>query len=392
LWEQSVLPGRVAGYQPRWLDELVLAGEWTWVCQTEEERGPGQVAFLRRDELTQLARPPLAVIDDDFDPEAQAIYEHLRQRGASFVVDMAQALNIPPTRVRKGLWRLLRRGLINNDHFEVVRRGEEDGATNGELLAHRPSLKSLRRQRSLRPEGRWSLVSWGAPEMETRAIQQAYLLLERYGIVARELALLDPWMLPWRVLYEVLSRLEWAGEVRRGYFVEGLSGAQFALPEAARPLAEHSMMTRAAEPVILLHALDPANLYASGGLLREETAISPTAAEGSGAGLPTDGANPSLARRPGNWLAVRAGRPVLLIGNHGKRLLTCPDASREDLLQAVQSLRELLQTGQGADLRAKVSVESWNGQPVTSTDGREFLEAAGFLRDYQAMTLYAAWK
>ena len=68
--------------------------------------------------------------------------------------------------------------------------------------------------------------------METQALFLAGVLLERYGIVSRELALLDEMMPPWRVLYEVLSRLELAGEVRRGYFVEGLAGAQFALPEA----------------------------------------------------------------------------------------------------------------------------------------------------------------
>src|SRR5205085_10724016 len=95
-------------------------------------------------------------------------------------------------------------------------------------------------------------------------VYQASVLLHRYGVVAREFALLDPWMAPWRVLYEVLSRMELAGDVRRGYFVEGLSGAQFALPEAAQRLQELHLPSAATAPVILLHSLDPANLYGSG--------------------------------------------------------------------------------------------------------------------------------
>ena len=115
-----------------------------------------------------------------------------------------------------------------------------------------------------RPEGRWSLLPWGQPDPEAQAVCQAALLLQRYGVVARELALLDPWMPPWRVLYEVLSRMELAGDVRRGYFVEGLSGPQFALPEAVQLLQDLHLPSTATAPVVLLHSLDPANLYGCG--------------------------------------------------------------------------------------------------------------------------------
>src|SRR5439155_1233062 len=83
-------------------------------------------------------------------------------------------------------------------------------------------------------QGRWSLLPWSRPAQEEHAVRQAEVLLDRYGIVARELAQGEGWLPPWRVLYEVYSRMELAGSVRRGYFVEGLSGAQFATPQAAR--------------------------------------------------------------------------------------------------------------------------------------------------------------
>src|SRR6202007_1084143 len=96
------------------------------------------------------------------------------------------------------------------------------------------------------------------------AVFQASLLLQRYGIVSRETALMDPCLPPWRILYEVFSRMELAGEVRRGYFVEGLSGAQFALPEASRQLQDLALPSTATAPAVLLHSQDPANLYGSG--------------------------------------------------------------------------------------------------------------------------------
>jgi ATP-dependent Lhr-like helicase len=389
LWERTVLPGRVVGYQTRWLDELSLAGEWTWACQHADDHGPGAAAFLLRELLPHFARPSDA--DMASDPETGPIYEHLRQKGASFVLDIAQALNLAPTRVRAALWRLLRCSLVTNDRYDVVRRGEDTEAADPGATTGRPSLRTLRRQRTHRPEGRWSLVPWGVPDPETRAIQQAHLLLERYGIVARELALLDPWMLPWRVLYEVFSRLEWAGEVRRGYFVEGLSGAQFASPEAAQQLADHAMPAPGTEPAILLHTLDPANLYGAGAPLqldaeaamRQAATAAPTGDDAS--------PSPTFARRMSSWLVLRGGRPILLVEGHGKRLTTCAPAGHDDLVQAAACLGDALTTGQGM-ARGKITVAEWNGRPIAGTEGCAILESAGFLRDYQAMTLYAAWK
>jgi ATP-dependent Lhr-like helicase len=224
--------------------------------------------------------------------------------------------------------------------------------------------------------GRWSLLPWSAlSSPEEQAVRMAIRLLHRYGIAARELALLDPWMLPWRVLYEVLSRMELSGAVRRGYFAEGLSGAQFALPEAVRLLQEQHLPATVAAPVILLHSLDPANLYGSGAPLD----------------IPLlDGGTRSFVRRPGNWLVLRAGRPVLLIEQQGKKLTALASASREDVKAAVACLPSLCEGNRNP--RHKLTVDEWNGQPVTTTEGRELLEEAGFVRDYQGMTLYAVWR
>jgi ATP-dependent Lhr-like helicase len=297
------------------------------------------------------------------------------------VADLASDTGLPPSAVRSALWALLRRRLATNDHFDIIRKGEQRTEDRASRIEDRRGLRSLRHPRSsiLDPrskrEGRWSLLAWGRPETEAHAVFQASVLLRRYGVAARELALLDPWMLPWRVLYEVLSRMELAGDVRRGYFVEGLSGAQFALPEAARLLQELDLPSTATAPVVLLHSLDPANLYGSGAPFD----------------IPLlDGGTRPLVRRAGSWLVLRAGRPILLIEQQGRRLTALASASREDVAAAVACLPGVLDRNRS--VRHKLTVEEWNGQPVTTTEGRELLEAAGFVRDYQGMTLYAAWR
>jgi ATP-dependent Lhr-like helicase len=361
LWEQTVLPARVPDYQPGSLDECLAGGVRVWTCQGDSERGPGLLAFWDRGSLSRLT-PPALPDASALEPAAERVVASLQSRGASFLTDLAADTGLSPSAVRSSLWALVRRRLVTNDHFDVIRRGEE--SANGLARARNASRRSLRQC----PEGRWSLISWGHPELESALVFQATILLRRYGVVARELALCDPWMPSWRLLYEVLSRMELSGDVRRGYFVEGLSGAQFALPEAARMLQDLELPSMVAEPVVLLHSLDPGNLY--------------------GCGAPfdiplLDGGTRAFARRAGNWLVLRAGRPILLVEQNGSRLTALASASREDVAAAVACLPRI-------HARHKLTVEEWNGQAVTTTVGRELLEAAGFVRDYQSMTLYKA--
>ncbi|MCI0464245.1 MAG: hypothetical protein L0Z62_45505 [Gemmataceae bacterium] len=384
LWERTILPARVPGYQARWLDECIASGEWVWACASAGDSGAGALAFLRREHLAQLPLPVPADAPGLAGVSGQVL-DCLRNRGALFVSDVAQHTGLVPSAVRSALWELLRLGVATNDRFDVIRRGN-GGLPDSRHEPLRSRLTSrlgaplrqsaIRNPQSAIPEGRWSMVPWGRPDAEAHAVHQAMQLLQRYGIVARELAALDAWMPPWRVLYEVLSRMELAGEVRRGYFVEGLSGAQFALPEAAQLLQDLSLPSSAAAPVLLVHSLDPANLYGAGAPFDLEL---------------LDGGTRALGRRLGNWLTLKAGRPVLVIEQHGRRV-TALAASREDLAAAVACLPALLTSDQGLAGAHKLSVAEWNGQPVTVTEGRELLEAAGFVRDYQSMTLYAAWR
>jgi ATP-dependent Lhr-like helicase len=378
LWERVLLPARVPGYQARWLDEMISGGTWTWAAQGDAPPGPGLLAFLNREAIHSIARP-LSAESSALTPFDEQIRGCLQTRGASFVADLALDTRLSPEQVRSALWNLARHNLVTNDRFDVIRKGEETAKHFDDVTprtSRGPSAGRRRRTGQL-PEGRWSLLPWGNPSPEERIIRSAKLLLHRYGVAARELALLDPWMPAWRLLHEVLSRMELSGEVRRGYFVEGLSGAQFALPEAMEPLRNLHLPSTANQPAVLLHSLDPANLYGSAAPFD----------------IPLlDGGTRSFVRRAGNWLVVRAGRPVLLIEGQGKRLTALASASAADKVAAVARLPAILDGDRSSASRHKLEVEEWNGQPVTATEGRELLEAAGFVRDYQGMVLYAAWR
>jgi ATP-dependent Lhr-like helicase len=317
--------------------------------------------------------PPGALAEVALDSAAGAVMECLRQQGASFVVDISRTTALAPGAVRAALWQLLRLGMVTNDRFDAIRRGE----LPAQSASRSPGL--LRRGNSrgapASPEGRWSLLPWGSPSAEVHAVLSASLLLHRHGIAARELALLDARMPSWRVLYEVLSRMELSGEVRRGYLVEGLSGAQFALPEAARLLQETALPSINA-PAVLLHSLDPANLYGSGAPLD----------------IPLlEGGTRPLLRRQGNWLVLCAGRPILLIEHQGSRITALPGASVDQLVMAVARLPSLLRLDRSLAGRHKLTVSEWNGQPVIGSAGQPLLEQLGFVRDYQDMTLYSGW-
>ncbi len=237
-------------------------------------------------------------------------------------------------------------------------------------------MRSLRRTASQKQEGRWAALRWGHPTPEETALAQCGLLLDRYGIVARELALLDDSLLPWRVLYEVLSKLELTGEVRRGYFVEGLTGAQFATPEATLALQDLHAPSATDAPLVLLHSQDPANLYGSGAPFD----------------IPLlDGGTRHLLRRPGNWLVLKLGKPILLVEQQGRKLTALPTAAENDVIAAAKVLPRMFEHQRSLVAKHKLTVEEWNGQPVTATPGKGWLEAAGFVRDYQGMTLYASW-
>ncbi|MCB0068117.1 MAG: hypothetical protein KDD77_13230, partial [Caldilineaceae bacterium] len=212
---------------------------------------------------------------------------------------------------------------------------------------------------------RFGVLGKALPPAEQVAVQ-ARQLLARHGVVTH--ASLDDefgaWS--WPLLYAELQRLEMRGEVRRGFFVQGLAGVQFALPEVVEQLRGLGSGAEGEEPLVVLNACDPANLY---GAARED---GPQTAAGEAL---------AFARIPSTALVLDRGLPVLLVEDGGARLTTMAGAGDNLQRRAVEAW--LAHT---ATFEHRVQVTVWNGTPILQSGAQPLLEAAGFHRDYPGMS------
>ena len=370
LWEHDVLTRRLREYRPARLDELLATGRWAWRGLTDG-RGEIRVAIHRRDFAGIW---PVAEGEPVADASAVAAYLH--KKGASFVDSIAAGMGRPPSAVRASLLAAAGRGEATNDRFDPLREG---GDTTSAAIARgvgtsprgRPRLGSYRRPATDRPEGRWSAVGRQEPvPEEAAALGWAAAMLDRYGVLARETAAMEPWSPPWRDLIPHLARAELRGELRRGYFVEGLSGVQYATAEAAEALAKHAARPMDPTPY-MLSTLDPANLYGSGAPLD----------------IPLlEGGTARLPRSSAHSLILVAGRPVLIVEAHGKRLTGLGSASEAELRAAIALL-----PGLAGPARRVLKVETYNTAATLASPAAPWLAEVGFVRDPPGMAYYAGW-
>jgi ATP-dependent Lhr-like helicase len=278
-WEESVLPARVEGYRPEWLDALALSGEVAWARLTprvpaegeEPSRGGGApsrstpLALALREDLGWL----LAAARGDAAPAAPApgpahdVLECLLRRGALFQREVVAHTRRLPIEVEEGLWELVARGLVTADGFQSVRAllGARERWAKGRLAARRGRAHARGVSRGLAAEGRWALLPPAdvdrAPDELAEATARQLLL--RWGVVFRDLVARETLALPWRDVLWSLRRLEARGEIRGGRFVTGFTGEQYALPEALDGLRAARKLERTGE-VVRVAAVDPLNL------------------------------------------------------------------------------------------------------------------------------------
>ncbi len=269
-WERHVLPARVAGYDPSMLDMLCFSGEVAWARLSGGARSAARLAGAKR----PLRSTPVAIfprehwdvwtsVDNEADAagaqpdgDAARVLDLLASRGALFAHEIGAALNMRAEAVRAALAELAAAGRVTSDGFDglraMIRR------TGGNPRAH-----LLRRGAGGRVAGgRWAVVERtriSGLAREAAVEVQAAALLRRYGIVFRRLLAREPHVAPWRELVAVFRRLEARGEIRGGRFVHGMSGEQFALPEAVTAAREIGKTSSAGQDVVVCGA-DPLNL------------------------------------------------------------------------------------------------------------------------------------
>ena len=263
-WETDVLPGRMHEYDPDWLDTLCQSGRALWARLTPAK---GMTAApVRSTPITLLTRKNWVLWqslteaprdDIQLSHPAQALVAHLRTQGASFFDDIVAGTGLLRSQAETALAEVVAAGLVNADSYSGLRALLIPSERRRRLAARRRRIALF----GLEDAGRWSLMRRGVPASTAEAVEQiAVILLRRYGVVFRRVLEREAeWLPPWHALLRVYRRLEAQGTIRGGRFVAGMSGEQYALPEAVTALRA----VRRREPsgdLIGLSAADPLNL------------------------------------------------------------------------------------------------------------------------------------
>jgi ATP-dependent Lhr-like helicase len=280
-WERQILARRVANYDPKELDQLCLTGAVGWgrlsphaatlesLTDAKRRVVPSSVApitFFARDESEWMIphRESSDAGNYSLSPDAKAVLEFLRQRGASFFSDIVRGTGKLKSEVETALWELVAAGLLTADGFDNLRALIDPKRRSGQ-----GSGRSARPRHST---GRWSLLYSGESTDRNVALEATCrMLLRRYGIVFREVLTRESILPKWREVLITLRRLEDRGEIRGGRFVSGFLGEQFALPVAVesvramrkqQPSGETSTVS-AADPLNLVGILVPGDRVAA---------------------------------------------------------------------------------------------------------------------------------
>ncbi|MFJ2824073.1 ATP-dependent helicase [Streptomyces toxytricini] len=368
--ERLVLPSRVAGYSPAMLDELTTTGEVVWAGAGALPGKDGWVSLYLAD-AAPLLLPPAHPLE--LTPLHDALLEALSGGYGLFFRQVAQAVRVrhpeaSEPQMADALWDLAWSGRLTNDTLAPLRAVLGSGRTAG-ATAHRARRTVPRgrygsvgaaqavRQGPPTVSGRWSLLPEPAPDPTHRAHALARTLLDRHGVVTRGAVAAEGVEGGFSAVYRVLSAFEDSGQARRGYVVEGLGAAQFAMDGAVDRLrsAERNPPPLAA---VVLAAADPANAY--------------------GAALPWPeppaGASHKPGRKAGSLVVLVDGELVLYLERGGKTLLAWPEGGDPRLAAAAAALAEASRAG----TLPALTVERINAAPALTSPLGGVLEAAGF--------------
>jgi ATP-dependent Lhr-like helicase len=341
--------------------------------------------------------------------DGQTILAFLQANGASFGRDLEAGTALTWPRLHRALQELAEFGLVSGDNypgflsiFESALMRASDAAvqerpdasaqrwiparqlrtpsTSTQRHPTRADIRKLLSEKSRFKDGRWFLTTsfgvMGKPlDDQLRAESQARLLLERYGILVKEWYRREQGLLDWYHLFQILKRLEWRGEIRRGYFISGLSGVQFALPAALELLENVNREPPAEdEAPVMLSSLDPALPY-GGGL--------------DGGLTDADGNPVQIVRSASNHVVLAAGEVILISENHFQRLLVLRDLPETMWPAIIQLLKDYLQIPYPLKKQNRIEIHQINHLPATSSSIAAVLTDAGFEKDGDTLVLWS---
>jgi ATP-dependent Lhr-like helicase len=370
--ESLVLPSRVADYSPILLDELTTSGEVVWTGAGPLAGNDGWLVLTPTD-LAPLLLPPPDLIEAGL---AAALLNGLEPGAGLFFRALAdRAPESSDDDVAAAVWDLVWAGALTNDTLAPVRARLDSGSRTAHARRRRPPRARYGRYGAMAGiptgaltraiphtmAGRWSAVPARDLDPTRRALAATDTLLDRYGLVTRGSVAGERVVGGFAAVYPVLKAAEESGRARRGYFVDGLGAAQFALPGAVDRLRSQARDGREAAPALVLAATDPANPY--GAALPWPQAPPPE----------TGGRGHQPARKAGALVVLIDGDCVLYVERGGRTLLSFADDPAV-LQPAADALALAVRDG----ALGKLAVERADGAPIVASPLGDALEAAGF--------------
>ena len=397
-WEREYLPSRVEVFDANAVAKLAASGALVWAAEPRRDKPPnagasvGKVRFFERGTGRLWLAPP--VDDAALSENARKVKAVLTSQGASFTADVSGATGLSSHATRDALQELVAEGLVTNDTTDALRdvvrwkslvppkRDSDPDPTrwlppdfkpseNRPVVQRRMNLRRLPKWK--RPDredvvlshwgGRWTLVhtlgTVGAQaDVQQEAEHVARKWLDRYGIVARDWWKRERPSIEWRGIYHELKRLEFRGEVQRGYFVSGLAGAQFALPEAVEALRDIGPDAEAA--TVVMATSDPANVFSLP--LAVGTEVDPL----------------TRPRGAGALLVTRGGKVVLAVESRGARIRVREKAEFDDVREAAAALAERIVARRSGVRARDLVVETIDGERAAGSRWAEAFSEAGY--------------
>ncbi|MFT4396433.1 ATP-dependent helicase [Gordonia lacunae] len=379
-WESLVLPARVSDYAPPMLDELLSAGEVIWSGHGRIGNSDGWVALHPAD-VAVLTLPDADEIDTS--PVHDGVTAALGPGGAlrfpQIAADISTGTTTPAADIEMALWDLVWAGHVSNDSFAPVRallQPRRNPSTPRSAPAHRargraPRLRAGRlsarylTEHSTSPpvsptaSGRWFALDHPSTEPTIATQGLCDQLLTRYGVITRGSVVSEEVTGGFARVYKALTVFEDNGHVRRGYYVDGLGGAQFASPATVDELRRHALPDRKPpREATVLAATDPANLF--GAALEWPPSRDTEAGHRPG-------------RKPGALVVLVDGELVCFVERGGKTLLTFSD-SIPRLESAAGALVAQVRRGR----ISRLTIDHIDSEPVRATDFGKVLVEAGF--------------
>jgi ATP-dependent Lhr-like helicase len=384
FFEREIIPNRLDAKQlaelpvsTNLLGEPIEHGNIIIQCLKSSPEARNLINFIRRGE------GHIFETNNDIDEQISAmstevnmVCQFLRENGASYFQDIEYGTNLSSADLKQILQQTVQKGLVTTDNYDsflsIINSSQKQRSRSS-----RHTVKMSVQNQLLLKSGRWFLTSSFAvrgKKMHTteRVERQALLLLKRNGILVKEFYRRESGFLPWYQIFQVLKRLEWQGEIRRGYFIDGLSGIQYALPEAVELLSSLPDKEVDDNPYIL-STIDP--LFPFGGNI--DWAIDRE-----------NGKKLEIRKISGNHFIFVSEKPVIYSENYASRLWILESLEKGKMQKVIFSLKNWMRLPDNIRPVKKIEIKSINEESAVESIFSDLFYKAGFEREGNSIVLW----